>query len=195
MEEKAEQVAVPRDSLAKVDEFLANDVSAPTFNPTWADSLTNSWVLNGKGAFPGRCQLDPNPVISHRNIYAYVWSKSIADPATNFCFMACQISIYLRRKLLKRIPLYYTLGTMPQNNVLAKSLFTGVLAGGIANPGAIGVTLFLPNQNGFSPEPTMPILLQPYPVNFKCDHIALDVLGWANMYPDQSRFILGSDEL
>jgi hypothetical protein len=121
-----------------------------------------------------------------------VWAKSLADPATNFCFMACEISVYLATKRIYRLPLVYTLGTMPQNNLLAKSLFTAPLAGGLANSQAIAITLFNPNQNGFSPEPTQPVLLQPHEINFKCDKITLDVLGWANVYPDQSRFVLAT---
>jgi hypothetical protein len=190
VEEKNEQIGAPREFRS--DEFYANDVSTPTFNPTWADSLTNAWVLNGKGAFPGRCQLGVSDLFTHRRIYAYVWAKSLADPATNFCFMACEISVYLATKRIYRLPLVYTLGTMPQNNLLAKSLFTAPLAGGLANSQAIAITLFNPNQNGFSPEPTQPVLLQPHEINFKCDKITLDVLGWANVYPDQSRFVLAT---
>jgi len=189
VEEKAEQVGAAREFQS--DEFYANDVSAPQFNPIWADSLSTAWILNGKGAYPGRCKIDTSPLFTHRRIYAYVWGKALADPAVSFCFLACEISVYLAQKRLMRIPLTFTLGTMPQQNVLAKSFFTAPLAGGTADANTLSVTLFNPNQNGI-PEPTQPVLLQPFEINFKCDKITLDVLGWANIYMDQSRFILAT---
>ncbi len=188
VEEKLDQIGAPRDFIS--DEFFAY----PGLNDTWADTLSNIWVLNGKAAFPGRCKIDLNPLLTNRRIYAYVWSRAVSDPATNFCFMACQLTFSYKGKPLKVLPLTFTLGTMPSQSVLGKSLYTGVLAGGTANDSAVAVTLYTPNQlGGFNVEPTTPVLLQPYPINFKCDKVTLDVLGWANVNPDQSRFILLSD--
>jgi hypothetical protein len=108
--------------------------------------------------------------------------------------MACQLTFSLRLKPLKILPLIYSVGTMPSANVLKKSLFCSCLAGGVAKDDSRSVTLFAPNVAGtFNPEPTAAILLQPLNINFQCDKITLDVLGWANVNPDRARFILAVD--
>lgn len=170
------------------DEFYANDIAG--FNPTWADALPSSFVLNGKPAYDGRCKLACNPLITRRRIYAYVWGRILADPVTAFNMLLTRISFYRKDKPILRIPLTYAVGTMPSNNVLGKSLVTAPLAGGVATDNSIAVALFNPNTLGVNAQEPMSVMLQPYEVDFPCDKITLDVLGWANINPDQSRFIL-----
>jgi len=76
-------------------------------------------------------------------------------------------------------------GKGPINN----SFLTAPIAGGIAEGSVLSLTLADPDGGAFNSE-TSPLLLQPYDLDIQCDTINLNLLGWINMLPDQSRFFL-----
>jgi hypothetical protein len=96
------------------------------------------------------------------------------------------------------LPLYFTAGVMPLQNTAKQSVLSCPVAGGLADENVKVLTLYRPVTNAVfgginQDEPTAPIPLQPHSLDFLCDQINVDVLGWANCQPFNCRILVAMD--
>lgn len=166
-------------------EYLPQQFAALT--STWAAGISvasNSTVSTDPNGtvYANLIELPVNAALSNRDLYAYVWAKAASDALAYF---ELRVSLLYDGAVQVNLPLLWSYKTSGLGTAFRTNAFTwSDTATPIILPRSITLKVesnFQQSTNPPADEPTAPIYLHPFPVNYPISRVRVDVVRWTNI--------------